>query len=246
MELVENPARQHNGRLCCLLLVLGLFCSPLMAAQSLTPHTAEYKVRISIVSGKLRTELQATENDYVARHSVAPTGLSRLVARGTVSEESKFSLAADGVTPVAYSSEDTLASDEVRADIRFDWDSNEARGTVNQEEVLTVLDGLTHDRVSIQYALMYDLLNEKLGSQYRMFEIDKLKTLNVRSIGTKRVKVPAGTFEVVGIQHQAENSSRITTLWCAKELDFLPVVIEQHRKGKRRVRATLRNYTPTN
>jgi hypothetical protein len=33
-------------------------------------------------------------------------------------------------------------------------------------------------------------------------------------------------------------------LWCAPELDFLPVVIEQHRKGKLNFRASLTNYTP--
>ena len=52
----------------------------------------------------------------------------------------------------------------------------------------------------------------------------------------------AGEFNAVGIQHQAENSSRVTTLWCVKELGYLPVVIEQHRKGKLRMRAELSKY----
>ena len=55
----------------------------------------------------------------------------------------------------------------------------------------------------------------------------------------------AGEFDVIGIRHQAEGSKRATTLWCAAELGYLPVVIEQHRKGKLRVRATLTDYTPT-
>ncbi|MDH3752084.1 MAG: hypothetical protein OEU40_15990, partial [Gammaproteobacteria bacterium] len=56
--------------------------------------------------------------------------------------------------------------------------------------------------------------------------------------------VPAGEYEAVGIQHQAEGSKRVTTLWCVEELDYLPVIIEQHRKGKLRVRAVLNKYTP--
>ncbi|MCH8944992.1 MAG: hypothetical protein IH910_09435 [Proteobacteria bacterium] len=55
----------------------------------------------------------------------------------------------------------------------------------------------------------------------------------------------AGSYEAVGIQHQAEGSSRITTLWCVEELGYLPVVIEQHRKGKLKFRASLQKYTPT-
>ena len=58
------------------------------------------------------------------------------------------------------------------------------------------------------------------------------------------MKVPYGRFEATGIQHQAEGSSRITTLWVVEELGYLPVIIEQHRKGKLQVRAVLTDYQP--
>ena len=227
-----------------LLLAFGcLQAFPAAATSTLTPHTAEYKVKISVVSGRLRTELRATDEGYVARHVISPTGLSKLVASGAIDESSEFAVGQDGLIPVAYRSSDSLSRDKVQADIRFDWGNNEASGTVNDEQVLSALEGLSHDRISIQYELMHDLLNGGPGEQYRMYEVDKLKTINVRSIGSRQVRVPAGTFEAVGIQHQAENSSRVTTLWCVEELGYLPVIIEQHRKGKLRVRATLRRYS---
>jgi hypothetical protein len=230
---------------CALCLVtVSLFTAPAGASGVLTPHSAEYKVKISVVSGRLRTELRATESGYEARHTIKPTGMSRLVARGEISEVSKFTNGDDGLIPVAYQSHDTLSRDKVRADIVFDWDTNEASGKVNDEDFVTVLEGLSHDRVSIQYELMHDLLKEGPSTEYRLFDVDKLKTIIVRTIGEKKVRVPAGKFTAIGIQHQAENSSRVTTLWCVEELDFLPVVIEQHRKGKLKVRATLKNYTP--
>jgi hypothetical protein len=37
-------------------------------------------------------------------------------------------------------------------------------------------------------------------------------------------------------------SSRVTTLWCVPELEYLPVIIEQHRKGKLNLRAVLASY----
>jgi hypothetical protein len=58
------------------------------------------------------------------------------------------------------------------------------------------------------------------------------------------VEVPFGIFDVTGIQHSRENSSRVTTLWCAEKLGYLPVIIEQHRKGKLGVRAVLTSYEP--
>ena len=232
-------------RLTPFLLAASLFASAAQASETLTPHTAEYRIRISVVGGRLSTALEATDSGYIARHFVEPTGMSRIVARGEIVEVSEFAAGDDGIYPISYQTNDTLAKDDPSADIQFDWNTFEASGTVNDEEFHADLDRLRQDRVSIQYALMHDLLNDQLRTRYELFEADKLKTLNVRSIGSRQIKVPAGTFTAVGIQHQAENSSRVTTLWCAEELGYLPVVIEQHRKGKLRVRATLRRYTPS-
>ncbi len=238
------------ARFCRLLAASGiaLLCAGWGAAQpvdSLTPHTAEYKVKISVVSGQLRTELAETDAGYVARHVIFPTGMSRLLARGEISETSEFSRSEGGFSPTAYQSDDTLSKDPTRTDIRFDWDAKQASGTVNDEQFVAELDGLLHDRVSIQYELMHDLKNGGAGTQYRLFDVDRQKLLNVRSIGSKQVDVPFGRFTAVGIQHQAENSSRVTTLWCVEELGYLPVIIEQHRNGKLRVQATLQHYAVT-
>ncbi len=89
---------------------------------------------------------------------------------------------------------------------------------------------------------MHDLLNGGPNERYVLFDIDEFKTLVVRMVGERELETPAGKFTAVGIQHQAENSSRVTTLWCVEELGYLPVVIEQHRKGKLRMRAELNSY----
>ena len=228
------------------LAAVCLLASPAQSNGKLTAYTAEYKVRMSIASGRLNTELEATESGYIARHTIVPTGISRLIRRGAIAEVAEFASGTDGIYPIAYQSNDTLSRDKVRADVHFDWGANEASGTVNDEQLLSVLEGLSYDRVSIQYALMHDLINDGLSAQYRMFDVDELRIVNVRSIGKKQVEVAAGTFNAVGIQHQRENSSRVTTLWCVKELGYLPVIIEQHRKGELRLRATLRSYSPSN
>jgi hypothetical protein len=217
---------------------------PALAESSLTPHSAEYKVKISILGGNLTTKLSATDSGYVAAHMIKATGMSRMIAGGSITESSQFDISNDGIRPTKYVSLDTLSRDKTKAEVWFDWDAGEARGTVNGENVMSELDDLAFDRVSIQYELMHDLLNGGLDTQYTLFDVDELKTINVSSAGRKRVKVPAGEFDAVGVRHQSENSSRVTTLWCVEELGFLPVIIEQHRKGKLRVRATLRKYTP--
>jgi len=99
--------------------------------------------------------------------------------------------------------------------------------------------------VSIQYELMSDLISGVTDDQYTLFDIDKMRVTEVSEAGSKRIKTKAGVFDAIGVRHQKQGSSRITTLWCVEELNFLPVIIEQHRKGKVIFKATLVKYTPT-
>jgi hypothetical protein len=239
--LIRKP---FPGRFLLVLLAL-LLAMPVSAGPSLAPHTARYKVKVSVVGGELTTELRTTgEGRYVATHEIRPTGLSRLLARGSIRETSEFLAAPGGIRPDKYRSVDSLSRDGEDIDILFDWEAGEARGTVNDTFVVSVMDGMAHDRVSIQYELMQDLLNGKPHSEYTLFDIDQLKSVTVSNVGTRTVKTPAGTFEAVGIQHQTTRSKRATTLWCVRELDFLPVMIEQYKKGELRARAVLVEYTP--
>ena len=110
--------------------VLSLAAGTAVAVE-LTPHQAEYKVRISVVSGQLNTELRAEETSYVATHVVKPTGMSRVITRGRMQVSSEFTTAADDVRPVTYHAIDTIR-DDPEAHITFDWDTNQARGTVGE------------------------------------------------------------------------------------------------------------------
>ena len=224
------------------LLVAVSFALPLQAAE-LTPHRAEYKVKIAVISGQLNTELRRTDDGYIAQHVIKATGLARMLTRGTIDVSSTFVTASDGVKPVAYHAIDTI-TDEPEHHIRFDWSTNQASGTVGEDLVQLQLDGISYDAVSIQYELMHDLLNGGPGAEYVIFEVDKMRPVKVSNTGTKTVTTNAGSFDVVGIQHHREDKSRTTTLWCAPELDYLPVIIEQHRDGKLKFRATLTNYAP--
>lgn len=214
------------------------------AGSALTPHTAEYKIRISVLGGKLQTQLLTTEDGYRAVSSIKATGMSRLIAHGDIRESSFFSESAQGLRPMRYESSDTLSKDGQVVDLEFDWNTGEVGGTIDGADFRAGLEGIVHDRVSLQYGLMYDLLRGVERSDYALQDAEKFKQLSITNIGRKPVEVPFGRFEAVGIQHQAANSSRVTTLWCVAELGFLPVIIEQHRKGKLRLRAELTEYNP--
>ncbi len=225
-------------------LLLLMSSGVLPAERVLEPHIAEYKVKISVLSGTLTSEMYATEDGFAARSIIRPTGFASLLMSGTIEEYSEFSLTGDGIRPQHYESTDTLSSDPKRMTFDFDYSEQAVSGLINDEKFRFEFDGPVHDRVSIQYQLMHNLLNQNGGGDYALLDGDELKELAVTNIGTREVRVPFGRFEAVGIQHRAAESSRVSTLWCVAELNYLPVVIEQHRDGKLRVRAVLENYRP--
>ena len=214
------------------------------ADQELTPYAAEYKVKISVLSGKLVTELRRTESGYSAVSTIRPAGIANVFMNGLIEERSWFSVSGSGVVPDRYSSVDTITKDQKAMDFGFDWHKNEVAGTIGDQYYVIPLHGPVHDRVSIQFELMLKLLNNSPADRYVMLNEEELRPIVVSNIGKKRVKVPFGSFDAVGIQHRTEDSSRLTTLWCVEELGFLPVIIEQHKNGKLRVRAVLDEYAP--
>jgi Protein of unknown function (DUF3108) len=210
--------------------------------QGLTPYTAEYKVKISVLSGKLATEVRRTPEGFVAKSVITPSGLANVFLNGYVEETSWFGISNHGVVPDRYTSVDTLTKDQKEMSFQFDWSHQEVSGTIADAPYVIPLPGPVQDRVSIQYELMYELMNGAPADNYIMLNEEELRPIYVSNIGEKTVKVPFGQFTAVGIQHRNEDSSRVSTLWCVKALGYLPVIIEQHRDGKLRVRAVLTEY----
>ena len=211
----------------------------------LEPHSAEYKIKISVLGGKLNTQFERTADGYMAQSHIRATGMSRIIAHGEIREQSWFVEAENGIRPSRYLSSDSLSKRGTDVDLSFNWDSSMVTGTIGGEDFETAIEGLLQDRVSLQYALMHDLMNGDYSDTYLLQDAEELKVLSVKSLGTKSVKVPFGQFDAIGLQHRAGTSSRVTTLWFAEELGYLPVMIEQHRKGKLQVRAVLTEYVPT-
>jgi len=229
-----------------LVCVLGMSLTISLDAQAtetIVAHEATYKLRVSFLGGSMKTVVAETENGFVAKSVIKATGFARLLMHGTIEESSEFIVGPMGVQPIIYSSSNTLLKKDKFMIFEFDWANDVVSGKINNDNFVLDFEGEIYDRVSIQYELMHKLLNGVSSAGYALLDGDKLKQLQVTNIGMKSIKTPFGKFEAVGIQHQAQDSTRVSTLWCAPELGYLPVLMEQHRNGKRRVRAVLTNYT---
>lgn len=252
-----------------LIAALAALAAAPATGAGLTPHETEYKVRVSGVSGRLTTRLERQGEAFEATHVIEPTGLAGLLARGDVRERARFEDLGNGLQPLAYESRNTLREDS-GAELEFDWAAARVTGMYyeegNRQDVDAPLDASVFDRLTMQYRLMQDLAGGltiaapagdgdaaagagegtalAARTDYVLFDGEKIRPIVVTKIGERDIRTAAGTFATIGVQHQKEGSSRRTLLWLAPDLDYLPVLIEQYRKDKINVRATLRSYRP--
>jgi hypothetical protein len=223
-------------------LLLLVISYPATAESILPSFTAEYRVKIKILSGRLGMSLSQVDEHYIAKSSVAPRGLTRLLVGGHILEEADFTISDGAIKPNHYESVDTLAGNDSAIVMDFDFAASRATGTRNGEPFELPMNEMAFDRQTLQYGLMLALMYGENPDTFLLFDNGKSKQLSITYHGVDTIKVPYGSLAVRKVQHRTLDSDRVTTLWCAESLNFFPVRIEQRRNGKLAMRAELIHY----
>lgn len=210
------------------------------AMSSATEFEAVYNVRASVASGELSMSLTA-DNDggFLFRTITSPRGFVRMFARGEINESSRMLITDKTVVPLDYKLRDTI-SDDHDADVRFEWDNGTVIGVERNQEVSGNLQSGMLNRAALYVAIMRDLQFDRLPEEYVLFDRGQVKAYQLENLGSEVVKVPYGQFEAIKLVRNTDDSRRSMYLWCAPELDFLPVRIELYKDDKRVSRADLR------
>ena len=94
---------------------------------------------------------------------------------------------------------------------------------------------LIWDRLSVQLALSADLKSSsEIQNKYSYNIIDKGKLIQYQFeyLQNEIIRVGDKQYNAVKIKRPHASGKRTTLLWLARDLDFLPVKIEQYRKGE--------------
>ena len=216
-----------------------LLFSSVLSEDQIKPHIANYEVNVRGIKGNLDTILNTKDNIYVAKNELIASGIASIFLRGNVKESSTFSILNSEFLPVSFSSIDDMSKEKKSITIHFEKNKNVISSIFNGDKKILPYDQNTFDRLSLKYALMLDLSNQNILPQYKVFEGEDIKLINVEILESKTLNVPYGKFKVIGIKNHESGSSKRSILWCAEELDYLPIVIEQYRNEKLWMRAKL-------
>ena len=240
--------KEKRLNILCFLSLMMIYITPIHADNHslLHPHEANYKVKVRGVTGELKTSVKLTkDNSFLIKNELKTTGLIGAFLKGTVIETADFKIDNTYIKPHKYSSLDTLSSKNKELKLDFNWQEKILYVQENQLTSSFPLGLNIYDRVTLKYAIMSDLKNGRKTKLYRLHEGDKIKDIQAKILPEKVINVPTGTYNVIGIQNQASGSSKMSILWCATDLDYLPVLIQQYRNDKLWMNAELIHYSKT-
>jgi hypothetical protein len=219
-----------------ILAFLALAAPAAPAAEAGLPtYTATYRVAYKgreAGTAEFSVRYVAERDVYEFSSRVMAKGMLKLARPNPAVERSEFRVAAGVIQPLQFWYEDGSRSGEDNFHIEFDWERRVA--TVDSAEARRefALPESALDRGSLQVALMHDLATSGAARTLKLADEDGIVEYEYTDNGTATMPTGSGPVATRVLTQQRAGSSRVTSLWVAPELRFLPVRIEQRRDGE--------------
>lgn len=213
-----------------------LAASDLLAADTSVPtYTASYRGSYKgrhLANADFSVRYDAAKDLYTFESRTEPRGLLKLLRPGAAVERSDFVLRDGEIQPREYWFDPGGRNDEDDLHIVFDWDAGIAR--IEKQSGATelgIMPGVL-DRGSMQVAVMRDMGNGGPVGPYVLIDEDSLSTYVYADEGREDVETGLGDLSTLRYMQTREGSSRSLVVFAAPKLKFLPVLIEQQRRGE--------------
>lgn len=204
------------------------------ASLALQPFKAAYVLEwkgMDAATASLELTRQAgAQWSYVSRNNAR--GIFRAVFPGELTQVSRLQLEPGGVRPLSYRGDDGSSDKAKDVALDFDWARHRVTGTAERKPVDLELQPGVQDVMSVQIALIVDLQAGRQPRGYTLVDKDKVKDYVYAGEGNARVATTLGPVETVIWSSHRPNSDRVTRVWYAPSLGYLPVKAERRRGNK--------------
>ncbi len=212
-----------------ILLLIVVFQTTLVNANPLlNGFTAIYDashndIYLGISKRQLFVRDGGTTLDYAS--TTIPKGLVALFVSDQFIEHSLINVTPQGLLPQRYDYQRTGGKKEITFQARFDWQKKQILLS-NQTEAQSLLPN-SQDLLSFQLALMKGLYQ---GQRKFNFHLVDHKRIQLQTLEyTKSIKMHSsyGELDVLQLEHKTAKSDYQFTFWCAKQLHYLPIMIQK-------------------
>lgn len=177
---------------------------------------------------------------YLFSSETRPIALVRWTY-GAPREQSTFCIDDDRVVSRHFEYvNDRRQSDSFRLD--FDWPRGEVKTLKNGVMTVRQLPGEVHDRFTIREAVRLWVIRHVAGdapaeAEFVLVDDDRIKAYRFAVRGIEPIETPAGRFEALRVDRV--DDTRPHYYWLVPDRGYVPVKLEQLRKGKVELRMTL-------
>ncbi|MCG6970453.1 MAG: DUF3108 domain-containing protein [Gammaproteobacteria bacterium] len=220
-------------------IVLAGFAHAADGQPVVIEFTAYYKVvKGGITVGETKRSLKAVKpGTYEFSSETSPRGVFSWFSDAYVFEQSQWRMAGSEFVPLEYNYHNI--NDEKVRDVKllFDWNKNRVTNIINGDPWHMALHAGLQDKLLFQLKMMQDLQNGAEQLTYSVADGGKIKEYIIEKIGDETLKIPLGEFAATKLQRVTENKT--TIWWCAEQLLFLPIKIQQKKHEGGRATAVL-------
>jgi hypothetical protein len=203
--------------------------------DALQPYKARYQVTFRGLSGgQIESSLSrgGVPGQWLYETRAFPSLLGRVAVSPQARERSTMQVTPSGVRPLTFDFND--GSDSSNKDVRFkfDWTAGRVRGEAEGVPFDLAVPPGTQDTASVQAAMILDLLAGRSPAAFPILTGRRLREYRYWYDGKATVMTPYGQFETVVWANQRDGSTRVTKVWHAPALGYVPVQAIQYRKGQ--------------
>lgn len=211
------------------LLLTALFALQVQASDLPPAFKAHYEVKKGPFKlGHSVRELRYGENGELIFYSASEsTGFVSLLFSENISETSRLKQDGERIVPLEYQYRRDGRRNRTISQ-RFDWQTGNVTSQVNDAVYEFALPGDALDQSGYQVNLMMDLARGDRDISYHVARRDEMRVYDIKHLGDERLDTVLGELDTVVIRRTAKQT---TTMWCAYDLNFLPVKIQHEEKG---------------
>jgi hypothetical protein len=199
------------------------------AADTLKPfeisYTWDYRPFGTVAVSTLK--LKHSDGDtWVYSSSSVPRGIGR-VFQERPTMESVMRVTRAGVQPLSYRATANTSSKEKDIDLKFDWGRHRVTGVYEGTPVDMALQPGTQDDLSVQIALMVELLRGHSPDRFLLLDKSSTREYRYTRENTASLDTPLGAIATIVYLSSKEGSPRETRFWCAPDRGYIPMKVEQ-------------------
>ncbi len=208
----------------------------------LEPYKARYQVSYrGLNGGQIESSLKrgSAPGQWLYETRAYPSLLGRVAVSPNARERSVMQVTPSGVRPLSFDFDDGSDGSSKDVRLRFDWSAGRVRGEAEGTPFDLAVPPGVQDTASVQAAMIIELLAGRSPAGFPILTGSKLREYRYWPDGRAKVTTPYGQFDTVIWANQRDGSTRLTKVWHAPSLGFVPVQAIQYRKGREEVQMLL-------